>query len=107
MVEIHIAGVHTQVSDRVKRHITEKLGGLDRFHLGMGKLHVTVHSAEKSRYRVDVDVHLADGKHVVAHDEQDTMLAAVDTVTDKCASQLRKIHEKRIDSHRHAVVRAT
>ncbi len=105
MVDIQISGVHTQISDVVKQHISEKLGGLDRFHPGLDKLHVTVHEAEKHGFRVDVDLHLPHGKHVVAHDREDTIVAAIDMVTDKCANQLRRLHGKRIDSHRHASVR--
>jgi ribosomal subunit interface protein len=100
MVDIHISGVHFQVSDRVKQHITDKLGGLSRFHSGLKKLHVTIHEAEKFGYRVDVDMHLPNGKHVVAHDNEETIYSAIDMVTDKCASQLRRIHEKEISSHR-------
>ena len=105
MVDIQISGVHFQVSDRVKKHITDKLGSLNRFHSGLGKLHVTIHEAEKFGYRVDVDLHLPHGKHVVAHDNEETVYSAIDMVADKCASQLRKIHQKEVDSQRHATAR--
>jgi putative sigma-54 modulation protein len=105
-VDIQISGIHFQVSDRVKTHITEKLSHLGRFHHGLSKLHVTIHQAEKFGYRVDVDMHLPNGKHVVAHDNEETIYAAIDMVSDKCASQLRRIHEKQIDSHRHAAARS-
>jgi ribosomal subunit interface protein len=103
MVDIHISGVHFQVSDRIRSHIVEKLGGLGRFHSGLKKLNVTIHEAEKHGYRVDVDMHLPHGKHVVAHDREETVYCAVDMVTDKCASQLRKIHEREFD-HKHVTV---
>ncbi len=105
MVDIQISGVHTQLSDRVKQHITDKLSNLDRYHDRLDKLHVTVHQAEKFGYRVDVDLHLPHGKHVVAHDREDTIVAAIDVVAVKCASQLRRLHDKRVDAHRHASVR--
>jgi ribosomal subunit interface protein len=104
MVDIHISGVHFQVSDRIKAHIQDKLGSLTRFHSGLKKLHVTVHEAEKFGYRVDVEMHLPHGKHVVAHDSEETVYSAIDMVSDKCAAQLRKIHERAIDSHRHAAI---
>lgn len=103
MVDIQISGVHFQVSDKVKSHIADKLGSLNRFHAGLAKLHVTIHQAEKFGYRVDVDMHLPHSKHVAAHDSEETIYAAIDMVADKCASQLRKIHEKQVDSHKHAV----
>jgi ribosomal subunit interface protein len=104
MVDIQISGVHFQVSDRVKQHITDKLGHLERFHTGVSKLHVTIHEAEKFGFRVDVDLHLPEGKHVVAHDSKETIYAAIDQVSDKCANQLRRIHQKQI-SMRHSLVR--
>ena len=103
MVDIHISGVHFQVSERIRTHIEDKLGGLGRFHTGLKKLNVTIHEAEKHGYRVDVDMHLPHGKHVVAHDKEETVYSAIDMVTDKCASQLRKIHEKEF-SHKHVSV---
>jgi len=94
MVDIHITGVHFQVSDKIKSYIHEKLGPLTRFHLGLQKLHVTIHQAEKHGYRVDVDMHLPHGKDVIAHDSEETVYSAIDMVSDKCASQLRKIHSR-------------
>ena len=92
MVDIHITGVHYQVSDKVKTYIQTKLGSLNRFHSGLQTVHVTIHEAEKSTFRVDVDMHLPHGKDVIAHDKEATIYGAIDVVTDKCAAQLRKIH---------------
>ena len=92
MVDIHITGVHYQVSDKVKTYIHDKLGGLSRFHTGLQKVHVTIHEAAKHGYRVDVDMHLPHGKDVIAHDSEETVYSAIDMVSDKCAAQLRKIH---------------
>ena len=46
MVDIHITGVHYDVSDKVKSYIHTKLGSLSRFHNGLQKVHVTIHEAE-------------------------------------------------------------
>jgi ribosomal subunit interface protein len=100
MVDIHITGVHFQVSDKVKTYIHDKLGTLTRFHSGLKKLHVTIHEAEKHGYRVDVDMHLPHGKDVIAHDLEDTVYSAIDVVSDKCASQLRKIHSREKEPQR-------
>ncbi len=102
MVAITISGVHVNLDERVKTHINEKIGALSRFHQGLSKVHVTVHNAEKNRYRVDVDMHLGNHKDVVAHDAEDTIHAAIDVVSDKCASQLRKIHARDVHAQRHA-----
>ena len=94
MVDIHITGVHFQVSDQIKEYIKEKLGTLSRFHGGLQKLNVTIHEAEKHGFRVDVDMHLPHGRDVIAHDSEKTVYSAIDVVTDKCSAQLRKIHSR-------------
>ena len=101
MVELHISGVHYQVSDKVRTYISEKISGLNRFHVGLSKVHVTIHPAERHGYRVDLDMHLPHGKDVVAHDAEETVYAAIDVVADKAAAQLRKIHEKEVHGNRH------
>lgn len=101
MVDIQITGVRYNVSSRVKDHVQDKLGSLNRFHPGLQKLHVTIHHAEKHGYRVDVDMHLPHGKDIIAHDAEETIYSAIDVVCDKCAAQLRKQHDKR-SSHRNS-----
>jgi ribosomal subunit interface protein len=100
MVDIQISGVRYHVSDKVKTYISDKLNALDRYHSGLRTIHVTIHSAENNRFRVDLDMHLPHGKDVVAHDDEETIYAAVDMAHDKAAAQLRKIHEKEVNRHR-------
>lgn len=100
MVEIHITGVHFQVSDKVRGYISEKLGGLSKFHGGLKRLNVTIHPQEKHGYKVDVDMHLPHGQDVVAHDSQETIYSAIDMVSDKAAAQLRKIHQRETERNR-------
>ncbi len=94
MVDIQITGVHYDVSDKVRAYIQTKLGSLSRFHSGLQTVHVTIHEAEKRGYKVDVDMHLPHGKDVIAHDQEPTVYGAIDVVSDKCAAQLRKIHDR-------------
>lgn len=97
MPEIQITGVHFEISDRIRSYIQEKLGSLKKFHAKLGKIHVTIHHADKKGYRVDVDMHLPHGRDVVAHDSEETVYAAIDVAHDKCAAQLRRIHEREVD----------
>lgn len=94
MPDIQITGVRFEISDRIRTYVSEKLGGLKKFNAALNKIHVTIHQGEKAGYRVDVDMHLPHGKDVVAHDHEDTVYAAIDVVADKCAAQLRKLHDK-------------
>jgi ribosomal subunit interface protein len=97
MLTIHIAGVHYHVSDKVRTHVQDKFGTLNRFHKGLSSLHVTIHHDEhRNTYRVDVDMHLPTGKDVVAHDTEANLFTAIDVTADKCAVQLRKIHGKEL-----------
>ena len=96
MVEIHISGVHYQVTSKVRSYVTDKLMTLNKYHAGLGKVHVTIHPQEKHGFRVDLDMHLPHGRDVVAHDSQETIYSAIDLAHDKAVAQLRKIHEKEV-----------
>jgi len=94
MADIQITGVHFDVSERIRSYVTEKLGTLAKYNAKLGKIHVSIHHADKKGYRVDVEMHLPHGKDVIAHDSEETVYAAIDVAHDKCAAQLRKIHER-------------
>jgi len=96
MVEIQITGVRYDVSEKVKRHVEEKLGGLDRYHPDLKNLRITIHEAPNFGFRVDVDIHLPKHKDVVAHEEERTIYSAIDLVADKCRAQLSKLHDKAV-----------
>lgn len=100
MVDIQISGIRFQVSDRIRAYVQEKVGGLARFHNNLSKVHVTIHEGEKHGFRVDIDMHLPQGKDVVAHDSEETVYAAIDVAVEKCATQLRKIHSRDAERHR-------
>lgn len=94
MVDIHITGVHFQISDKIRGYVTDKFSPLSKFNSGLSKIHVTIHPSDKRGYRIDVDMHLPQGKDVVVHDHEDTVYAAIDVAHDKVAAQLRKIHDR-------------
>jgi ribosomal subunit interface protein len=102
MVDINITGVRYEISDKVRAYVHEKLQHATRIHPSLSKVHVTIHEGEKFGYRVDVEMHLPQGKDVVAHDSEETVYGAIDIVSDKCAAQLRKIHDKAAGHHRHS-----
>lgn len=101
MVDIQISGVRYHVSDKVRTYISDKLTALNKYSSGLRTIHVTIHPAENNRFRVDLDMHLPHGKDVVAHDDEESVYAAIDVAHDKAAAQLRKIHEKEVNrTHR-------
>lgn len=100
MIAIHISGIHCHVPDRTKAYIHDKLGHLDRYHGRLHAVHVNIHGGEKDGFRVDAVMHLHTGKEVIAHHADKSAFAAVDGVAGKCATQLRKIHEREREAHR-------
>ncbi len=102
MAEVTVSGVHYEVSDKVKAYIEEKLADLSRFHPSLNRLNVTIHELSKHGFRVDVEMHLPNHHDMAAHKEDETIYAAIDGVTDKCAKQLRRLHSKQADHHARA-----
>ena len=105
IADIQITGVHFEISDRIRAYVTEKLGTLEKFNGKLSKIHVTIHHADKKGYRVDVEMHLPAGRDVIAHDSEETVYAAIDVAHDKCAAQLRKIHDREVQSHHNPSIR--
>ena len=100
MVDIQVSGVHHfKISDRLREHVREKLGSLERFHLNMTKIIVTLGEAENKSYRADVEMHLAHEKDVIAHVVAETVYAAIDKAADKAAAQMRRMHSKHAKQH--------
>jgi ribosomal subunit interface protein len=94
MVAITISGVRYNISDKIRQHVEDKMVPLRRFNPDLQRVHVTIHEAEKHGYRIDVEMHLPNHHDVIAHDTEETVYSAIDCVIDKCAAQLRKLHDK-------------
>ena len=103
-MDIQVSGVHYQISNRIREYVEEKLGTMTRFNVGLTKIIVTLHHAENKSYRADVEMHLSHEKDAIAHVTAQTVYAAIDGAADKCAAQLRKVHDKHVKrSDRHAL----
>jgi ribosomal subunit interface protein len=107
MPDIQIAGVHCEVTDRIKAYVQDKIGALSRYCQDLTQIHVTLHQGAKFGFRVDVEMHVGKGKDVIAHDSEDTLFSAIDIFADNCAQQLRRRHDrvvkKRVRSDRLAL----
>lgn len=100
MAEVTVSGVHYEVSDKVKKYVEEKLSNLSRFHPSLKRMHVKIREADRHGFRVDVEMHLPNHHDMAAHKEEETVYSAIDGVEDKCAKQLRRLHDKQADHHR-------
>lgn len=97
MIEnIDITGVKYQLDESTKKYVTKKIGRLDRYlprHARKSvKAKVTLEEVNRdhgNKYEVEVILDVPN-KHLAAKDSTMNMLAAVDIVEAKLASQLHK-----------------
>lgn len=93
---INITGTNYKIDPEAQEYALDKIGKLDHFvpESVRGVMSADIKATKVSReqgdmYDVDVVVHLP-GKTITARDEQSTGKAAIDTVQEKLAMQLRK-----------------
>jgi ribosomal subunit interface protein len=93
---LEITGVHSKVDDKLRKYVTKKVGGLDRYlsRHSRASAHAEVKlkeskSKDKNRYSCEVILHLP---HEVFRTEEHTvnMYAAVDIVEAKLKTRLKK-----------------
>lgn len=104
ITHIDITGVHYDIDDISRKYVLKKIGRLDRYlprHARKtAKAEVVlkeVNRANGNKYECSVKLTLPQ-KSVTAQDSTLNMLAAVDIVEAKLATQLRKYHDEH--SHR-------
>lgn len=100
MIErIDIVGVHTDVSDDLRKYITKKIGRLDKYmsrHV-RESVHLEVklkeENTKKTQYTCEVIIHLPQ-EIITTKETTINMFAAVDIVETKLKNQLKKYKEK-------------
>jgi len=104
ITHIDITGVRYQVDDVTKKYVMKKIGRLDRFLPRHARKSVKaevvlkeVNRANGNKYECDIIIKLP-GKSLTAKDTTLNMLAAVDIVEAKLATQLRKYHDEHAPS---------
>jgi len=89
-MEVHITARHFRPSSRLRAHIDEKFGRLERFASRTQQdMHVIV-TAEKKLHRVEAKL----GRILIKHEAPDVM-EAIERASDRMAERLRKDHAKR------------
>lgn len=97
-MEVLVRNAEGNVSHRDREYAAKKLGRLDRYFHSANKVEM-VHRTEKLGHRIEITV-FADG-HIIRGEEQDADLhAAIDKVSDKLETRLRKLKGRLLDSHR-------
>lgn len=103
ITHIDITGVRYQPDDLTKRYIQKKIGRLDRFLPRHARKTVKaevilreVNRANGNKYEAEVHLFVPD-KTLTAKDSTLNMLAALDIVEAKLASQIQKYKQTRTD----------
>lgn len=103
MIEsLTITGIKYDVDEKTKKYVTKKIGALDRYlprHARKSakadvKL-IQIDEKHGNKYEVEVVMYVPE-KTITAKDSTVNMLAAVDIVEAKLATQLKKYKETRV-----------
>ena len=99
---IDITGVKYDLNDTTKKYVLKKIGRLDRYLPKHARKSVTAEARLKqvnrdhgNKYEVEVTLHVPN-KTLAATDSTVNMLAAVDIVEAKLATQLKKYKEANV-----------
>ncbi|MGF1909130.1 ribosome hibernation promoting factor [Vibrio kasasachensis] len=95
-MQININGHHVDLTDSMQDYVNEKFQKLERFFEHINSIHVVL-KVEKLRHIAEATLHINQGEiHASADDE--SMYAAIDSLTDKLVRQLNK-HKEKLNSH--------
>ena len=99
-MQISIATRHGHLSEASQEKLKAKAEKLSRFFDRLTSIELTVDLKDSQRPRVDLNVS-AEHKHdFVAHEQSDSLMAAVDAAISKVEQQLRKYKERVQQKHR-------
>jgi ribosomal subunit interface protein len=107
-MEIVVVGRHTEIADRFRRHVEDKLGKVEQLDPTVQRIDVEV-THEKNprlfelRERVELTVR-AKGPVVRAEASADDRFGALDLAIAKLSERLRRSRDRRKDHHRGPVV---
>ena len=93
-----ISGKNIEVTDSLRKAVTEKLGKLERYFTADTPIIVTM-SVEKERQKIEVTIPLK-GNVIRSEQVSNDMYVSIDLVDEVIERQLRKYKQKLIDRHR-------
>lgn len=97
-MEVLVRNAEGNVSIKDREYAAKKLGRLDRYFHSAQKVEM-VHRAEGLGHRIEITV-FADGFTVRGEEHDNSLHAAIDKVSDKIETRLRKLKGRIITSHR-------
>lgn len=104
-MQVSIATRHGHLSEASQEKLKAKAAKLSRFFDRLTSIELVVDLEDEQRPRVDLNVS-AEHKHdFVAHEQADSLSAAVDSAISKVEQQLRKYKQKVQERHRNPEAR--
>ncbi len=97
-MEVLVRNAEGNVSKKDREYAAKKLGRLDRFFNSAQKVEM-VHREEKLGHRIEITV-FADGFTIRGEESDSSLHAAIDKVSDKLETRLRKLKGRIVTSHR-------
>ncbi len=91
-MEIDISGRHFQVTEPLRKYISEKIGKLDKYALKLESVHVVL-DVQKFHHISEITL-LAKDLRLTAKNESSEMYAAFDLSFDNIQLQMRRQHDK-------------
>ena len=95
-MQLNIAGHHIDITEPLREFVTNKFAKLEHYFDRINQLYVVL-SVEKMQQIAEATVHV-NGGELHASSEDENMYAAIDTLMDKLARQLRK-HKDKLKQH--------
>lgn len=92
-----ISGKNLEVTDSMRKAVTDKLGKLERYFNPDTKIIVTM-SVEKDRQKIEVTIPLK-GNVIRSEQVSNDMYVSIDLVEEVIERQLRKYKQKLVDRH--------
>ena len=96
-MQLNLTGHHVEVTPALRDYVSNKLERIEKHFDNVTDVHCIL-TVEKLQHKAEATVHLSGGTIFADAREQD-MYAAIDSLSDKLARQIRKHKEKLTDHH--------
>ncbi len=93
-MQLSITGLHLDITDAIKDHITSKFTRIERHDDHVTNVHVII-SVHKHHQRAEATLHGLGGE-IFADAQSNDLYAAIDMLVDKIDRQILKQKEKRV-----------
>ena len=99
MIEVLVRNAHGNLEQADRDYAAKKLGKLNRYFNAASKVEIA-HTEERLGHKVEVTV-FADGIALHGSETDEHVRAAIDKVTDKLETRLRRLKSRLVKRHRH------